>query len=135
MTSAGTMISLPVLEPPKRSHVHLPGAQTLPVYFGEQRPRTHSTCRIPAGYTEKIRAPNGILSIGKGGQALLLSANFPQNLFTSKRQSLAPHKRQKSASWSCPSAPQPGQACVETGACVRRDISTVTMPVGTAMIP
>src|SRR6186713_2379467 len=95
MTSAGTMISLPVLEPPKRSHVHLPGAQTLPVYFGEQRPRTHSTCRIPAGYTEKIRAPNGILSIGKGGQALLLSANLPQNLFTSKRQSLAPHKRQK----------------------------------------
>ena len=50
-------------------------------------------------------------------------------------QSLAPHLRQNTASWSCPSAPQPGQAWVVTGPYVRRDISAVTMPVGTAMIP
>ena len=31
-------------------------------------------------------------------------------VFSSKRQRLAPHLRQKSASCSCPSAPHPGQA-------------------------
>ncbi len=45
-----------------------------------------------------------------------------------------PQNLQKAALWSCPSAAQTGQARLSTGWRKALDISTVTIPVGTAMI-
>jgi len=56
--------------------------------------------------------------------------------FFSSREaySTPPQYLQNLASGSCPSAPQSGQAWVETLLIWLRYISTVTMPVGTAMM-
>lgn len=68
---------------------------------------------------------------------LLTATNLHTVYYTSPRDpySLAPQYLQWLASMSWPSAEQSGQLLVETAFLAELEISIVTMPVGTAMIP
>ena len=68
------------------------------------------------------------------GQATSLRGDL-MGVLLAAAQSREPKYLQNRASASCPSAPQWGQAWPETVVGRARESSTVTIPVGTAMMP